>query len=59
MEVLGPLVLLAVGFAALGVWVFLRALRSGQFDDLNTPAHRILIDDVVVEQDKDDLKTKD
>jgi len=31
--------------AALGVYAFLWANRSGQFDDLDTPAHRILLDD--------------
>jgi len=27
------------------VWVFFWAIRSGQFDDLEGPAHRILMDD--------------
>jgi cbb3-type cytochrome oxidase maturation protein len=27
------------------VWAFLWAVRSGQFDDLEGPAHRILMDD--------------
>jgi len=27
------------------VWVFLWAIGSGQFDDLEGPAHRILMDD--------------
>jgi len=33
----------ALGLAA--VWAFVRATRAGQFDDLETPAHRILHDD--------------
>jgi len=33
----------ALGIAA--VWAFVRATRTGQFDDLETPAHRILHDD--------------
>jgi cbb3-type cytochrome oxidase maturation protein len=33
----------ALGIAA--VWAFVRAARAGQFDDLETPAHRILHDD--------------
>lgn len=32
----------ALGIAA--VWAFVRATRAGQFDDLETPAHRILHD---------------
>ena len=37
-----PLSVLAVGAA---VWLFLRMSDSGQFDDLDSPAHRILLDD--------------
>lgn len=37
-----PLSLLLVGFA---VWVFLWAVKAGQFDDLEGPAYRILQDD--------------
>jgi cbb3-type cytochrome oxidase maturation protein len=33
----------ALGIAA--VWAFVRATRAGQFDDLETPAHRMLHDD--------------
>ena len=40
--VLLPLAFL-LGIAA--VWAFVRATRAGQFDDLETPAHRILHDD--------------
>ena len=37
-----PLALVLGGGA---VWAFIRATRAGQFDDLETPAHRILADD--------------
>ncbi|MBZ9567329.1 cbb3-type cytochrome oxidase assembly protein CcoS [Modicisalibacter tunisiensis] len=37
-----PLSLLLLGLA---VWAFFWAVRSGQFDDLEGPAHRILFDD--------------
>ncbi|MEJ2143111.1 MAG: cbb3-type cytochrome oxidase assembly protein CcoS [Gammaproteobacteria bacterium] len=39
--------LIPVGLVLLGVaiWGFLWAVRSGQFDDLEGPAHRILMDD--------------
>jgi cbb3-type cytochrome oxidase maturation protein len=37
-----PLSLVLVGGI---VWAFLWAVRSGQFDDLEGPAHRILMDD--------------
>ena len=29
----------------IAIWVFLWAIRSGQFEDLEGPAHRILMDD--------------
>jgi len=40
--VLIPLALLVLGAA---VWAFFWAVGSGQFDDLDTPAVRIILDD--------------
>lgn len=40
--VLIPLGLLLLGVA---IWAFFWAVRNGQFDDLETPAWRILMDD--------------
>ena len=37
-----PLALLVLGAA---VWAFFWAVGSGQFDDLDTPAMRIILDD--------------
>jgi cbb3-type cytochrome oxidase maturation protein len=37
-----PLSLMLLGAA---IWAFFWAVRSGQFDDLDTPAVRILLDD--------------
>ncbi len=37
-----PLALVLVGIA---IWAFMWAVRSGQFEDLEGPAHRILMDD--------------
>lgn len=37
-----PLGLLVLGVA---IWGFLWAVKSGQFDDMEGPAHRILMDD--------------
>jgi cbb3-type cytochrome oxidase maturation protein len=45
MEVVYLLVSLAVVLAVVVVWAFFWAVRSGQFDDLEGPAHRILMDD--------------
>lgn len=45
MSVLYVMLPVAVALAGGGIWMFVRAVRSGQFDDLDTPALRLLIDD--------------
>lgn len=45
MEVLYLLIPVSLVFVGLIVWVFLWAVRSGQFDDMEGPAHQILMDD--------------
>jgi cbb3-type cytochrome oxidase maturation protein len=37
-----PLAIVLLGFA---IWAFFWAVRSGQFDDLDTPAVEILLDE--------------
>lgn len=37
-----PLTLVVMGIA---IWAFLWSVKSGQFDDLEGPAYRILMDD--------------
>ena len=45
MEALYLRVPLSVGLVGLAIWVFFGAADSGQFDDLEGPAHRVLHDD--------------
>lgn len=45
MEVLYLLIPLALVLAGVIVWAFFWSVKSGQFDDLEGPAHRILMDD--------------
>ena len=45
MESLFLLVPLSVALVLLIGWVFWRALETGQFDDLERPAHDVLMDD--------------
>ena len=45
MSVIYVLVPVASLLAAAAVWAFIRAVRSGQFDDLDTPAIRMLYDE--------------
>ena len=60
MEILIVLVPLASVVVAIAVWTFIRALRSGQFDDLDSPAWRIVFDDreqlPKADADKDDSR---
>jgi len=45
MEIIYLLIPLSIILVGVIIWVFLWAIRSGQFDDLEGPAHRILMDD--------------
>jgi len=45
MKILFLLIPLSLLFLALAVWAFFWAVRSGQFDDLDSPGYRILLDD--------------
>lgn len=45
MEVLPLLIIISLGVIALAVWIFFRMSDSGQFDDTESPATRILMDD--------------
>lgn len=47
MTILLVLVPLALGLGLLGLAAFMWALRTGQFDDLDGAAHRVLLDDDV------------
>ncbi|HNQ04475.1 MAG TPA: cbb3-type cytochrome oxidase assembly protein CcoS [Thiobacillaceae bacterium] len=54
MEILYLLIPLSLVFVVLIAVVFLWAVKSGQFEDLEGPAHRILMD----EDTPDALRTK-
>ena len=56
MEVLYLLIPLSLVLVGVIVWIFLWAIRSGQFDDMEGPAHQILMDndDIPDEQPKQD-----
>lgn len=45
MEILYLLIPIAVLLVSVIVWAFIWAIKSGQFDDLEGPAHSILMDD--------------
>lgn len=45
MDILYLLIPLSLIFVAIIAYVFLWAVKSGQFEDMEGPAHRILMDD--------------
>ncbi len=45
MSILYMLIPIAVLLIAGAIWFFVWSVRSGQFEDLEGPAHRILMDD--------------
>ena len=59
MEIIYLLIPISLILLAVIVWILLWAVRSGQFDDMEGPAHRILMDeDRIVERDDDTPKKK-
>ena len=55
------LIPVALGMGALGLFAFLWTLRSGQFEDLDGAAHRILLDDEgpIVDERRDNQDSGD
>jgi cbb3-type cytochrome oxidase maturation protein len=45
MDILFLLIPISLIIMGIAIWVFLWAVRSGQFEDMEGPAHRILMDD--------------
>jgi len=45
MNILFLLIPISMIIMGIAIWVFLWAIRSGQFEDLEGPAYRILMDD--------------
>jgi cbb3-type cytochrome oxidase maturation protein len=45
MEILYMLIAFSLGLALMFLWLFLRAVKSGQYDDGITPAMRMLFEE--------------
>lgn len=54
MEIIYLLIPVSLVLLGVIVWILLWAVRSGQFDDLEGPAHRILMDEDKIVDDSDD-----
>ncbi len=55
MEIIYLLLPIAILLAGVIVWLFFWAVKSGQFEDLEGPAHRILMDDDRPDADSSEL----
>ena len=59
MEIIYLLIPISLILLALIVWILLWAVRAGQYDDLEGPAYRILMDeDKIVERDVEPIKNR-
>ena len=52
------LIPIALALGLLGLFVFFWAVKSGQYDDLEGAAHRILLDDTPAETPASEVKEK-
>ena len=57
MEIVLLLLIIAIVAVVSMGWIFFKTLQSGQYDDLESPAHRILMDDETM-QDEDESPAK-
>jgi cbb3-type cytochrome oxidase maturation protein len=61
MDILYLLIPLGMVFLALVIFAFLWAVKSGQYEDLDGPAHRILMDDddPMIPRDEETAEARD
>ncbi|MBV0931975.1 cbb3-type cytochrome oxidase assembly protein CcoS [Marinobacterium weihaiense] len=45
MDIIYLLIPIAIILVSVAIWAFFWSVKQGQFDDLESPAHRILFDD--------------
>jgi len=53
MEIVYLLIFIALLLVTVIIWIFIWAVRSDQFDDLEGPAHKIIMDNDDVAHKKD------
>jgi cbb3-type cytochrome oxidase maturation protein len=54
MDILYLLIPISLIFVAVVAWVFIWSVKSGQYDDMEGPAHRILMDDDSIQSNQND-----
>ncbi len=61
MEIIYLLIPIAIILVSVAIWAFFWSVKQGQFDDLESPAHRILFeddDDLIPEDARPDRNDK-
>jgi cbb3-type cytochrome oxidase maturation protein len=58
MEALYLTIPIAMAIALFFLWVFIKAFKKGQFDDIEAPKYRIFFDDEFPKQEKKNSETK-
>jgi len=58
MEIIYLMIPMALILVGLIVWIFFWSVRSGQFDDLEGPAHEVLMDDDDTRNKKTEARTE-
>jgi len=56
MDILYMLIPISLIFVTIIAWVFIWSVKSGQYDDMEGPAHRILMDDDGIQSTKNDVE---
>lgn len=59
MSVIYFLISISVFVAGIFLYIFIRSVKNGQFDDAYTPSVRVLFDDELVVAKKEKLEVKD
>lgn len=54
MDVLYLLIPISLIFVAIVAWVFIWSVKSGQYDDMEGPAHEILMDNDAIQSTQND-----
>lgn len=58
MEVIYMLISVSTLVASVFLFLFFRAIKSGQYDDIHTPSIRMLFEDELVEEPQKEEETK-
>ena len=57
MDVLYLLIPISLIFVAIVAWVFIWSVKSGQYDDMEGPAHEILMDNDAIQPAEEDKQS--